>query len=110
MVVAGEPQLGVLVILKDSARNCNFIDSRMKKSLKSERSIFLPDGPNKILCPSFPSVPNVWARKAVVSNHCEMLCADVPGVSAFGRSEVTPREFCFGWPLRIVKGCPDAYE
>src|SRR5829696_5060458 len=51
----GRPRLTWLKMLKDSARNSNFVASVRRKYLKIERSVCQKDGPRRLLRPAFPN-------------------------------------------------------
>ena len=52
--LAGGLKLGLLKMLKNSARNCNLTDSWIGKFLNSEKSRFRKCGPRRIPFPELP--------------------------------------------------------
>ena len=52
--LAGGLKLGLLKMLKNSARNCSFTDSRIGKFLNNEKSRFRKCGPRRIPLPELP--------------------------------------------------------
>jgi hypothetical protein len=59
MLVAGTPKLVMFAMLKNSARNCRLLVSRIGVVLKSEKSKSAMPGPLIIPRPALPYVPNV---------------------------------------------------
>jgi hypothetical protein len=65
----GFTKCGVLLKLKDSARNCNWNLSVSLKVRNKLKSVFTTPGPRMVLRPTLPNRTAVGRANALVSNH-----------------------------------------